>query len=173
MKKTIFLTLLVSLILSGCGKKEVVKPVDVVPVQNDAAVVSEPTDAMPKVKIHYLEDEKFALTLEPQDAVFYLKTNLTGGPGSTAVVDAKTGQIKMMNNKPIYVESEISKRIGMGLSPYKCIKGNPILRVSANIKLVEQTSLNDSIPGGSSDSFYEAQVQGEKLYEMNIKADPC
>lgn len=168
-----FLFLLFTFILvSGCGKKTAaVEPTTTSPSTLPSPSLEQPMENKPT--INYLEDEKFALTTDAQDAVFYLKTNLTGGPGSTAVIDAKTGNLKMFNGKPLYVESEIASHVKAGLAPYTCIKGNPTLRVSANIKLEEKTETNDSVPGGTTQSYYEVKVQNGKLYDMNIKADPC
>ena len=176
--KNFSLIIFASIILfSGCGKKS--PPVVITPTESENSVTAPVSQNLeikkdnPLAPEKIFKDEKFALTTNRQDAIFYLLQGQIGGPGSVAVFDVQTGQIKMWDNKPMYVGSKLESHVSNALSPYKCISGNPVIRVAANIVLEEKTYENDSVPGGSTMSYYEVLLPTGEVNEMNVKADPC
>ncbi len=171
MKKTWLLVLVLPLILAGCGKKNTTAPSSNSDQTSPAPIISDSLNMENKPTIEYLKDEKFILSPNEQEAIFYVKTGLTGGAGSTAVIDATTGALKQVDGKALYIPSEISKLVDQGLSQYKCMQGSPYIRIAAKIQLKEETYENESIPGGSKQSYYEVQIL--ELQSLDIKATPC
>jgi hypothetical protein len=108
--------------------------------------------------------EKFALTNKPQDAVFITSYGWTGGMGE-AILDPATGGIKFFKGRPIFVDSEVIRRLLEGKLPDSWV-GELRVGITANIKLVLKTRRNPSIRGAPKETFWEVQIN--KLHDIRV-----
>lgn len=115
-------------------------------------------------------DETLNLTLEPQDATFFVLPGWTGGAGDVAVVDPQTRTIKNWEGTPLYGDGILSEEIVQKLKALNC-ETLPLLKVSARVQMEEKTYENDSIPGGSTQSYIE--VKTLQLYSLDTQSGEC
>ncbi len=142
-KLTVALLLATTLIFAGCSSLPLATEVQT--EENTSDISS--TETMPQF------NEQFALTQEPQDAVFYVSQGWTGGVGGEAVLDlpktpnaainyiVSKATIKSWNDLPVYYggsEDELKTMLG------KC--SARVIEVSARIQIVKKSDINTSIP---------------------------
>lgn len=113
--------------------------------------------------------EKFALTNEPQEAVFMIGTGWTGGMGSMPVFDWGTDTVKRYENYPVYFDESYRAAVQEKLP--ECFAGTPQIVVSANITLKKLSDTNDSIEDAPVQTYYQAKVN--QLRGIDVKAEPC
>ncbi|MFZ2190174.1 MAG: hypothetical protein WA057_02710 [Candidatus Magasanikiibacteriota bacterium] len=118
--------------------------------------------------------EKFVLTTEPQDAVFYIAYGwVGGGGGSMPVLDNQRNPLQY-NNLPVAFDETQVDLVGNKLP--SCYEGKPEIKVSAKIQLEKSSSINTSIPPDENgnqpeESFYSAKVL--ELKNIEVKAVEC
>ena len=114
-----------------------------------------------------------ALTKEPQDAEFYIRTGWVGGGGSAPILDPSGNRPLRFNDKPIFFdESKLDKVRELGKVSACTSEGSAIL-VKANVTLTSRVGVSSSIPPDTAGhrpavSYYEAVVN--KLYNV---VEPC
>jgi len=119
-------------------------------------------------------DEKIVLTIEPQDAVFYIAYGWVGGGGGTMpVLDNERNPLEY-NNLPVAFDETQQELIGSKLPG--CYEGKPEIKVSAKIQLEKRSEVNTSIPPDENgnqpeESFYSAKVL--ELKNIEVKATEC
>lgn len=105
---------------------------------------------------------------QSQDAVIMIATGWTGGMGSMPVLDEK-GDVMIWNGLPIYFDQSQLENVKLKLPT--CFIGSPEIKVSANIMLVQKSSVNSSLLEPEEQSYFEAKVN--KLYNIEVKAEEC
>ena len=119
-------------------------------------------------------DEKFILTTEPQDAVFYIAYGWVGGGGGTMpVLDSEHNPLQY-NNLPVAFDETYLNSVSTKLP--SCYEGKPEIKISAKIQLEKRSEINTSIPPDENgnqpeESFYSAKVL--KLEDIQVKAQEC
>lgn len=113
--------------------------------------------------------ERFALTTKPQRAVFFVGSHWTGGMGSMPVLDLKTERPKRMEELPIFFDASRKGEVDAKLPG--CVRGTPLVKVSADIRLVKKTGTNWSIREAPTQSFYEAVASS--ISKIDVWAEPC
>lgn len=116
-------------------------------------------------------EQQFSLTTEPQDAVFFIETGLTGGMGSAPIVERENGRQIQFNGLPIFFDSSRVQEVQEMDDMPSCVRGTPLIIVSARIQLERRTGRNGSIPGAPTESFYSAVVL--ELRDVFIQAEAC
>ena len=101
-------------------------------------------------------EEKFELTEKPQEAVFLASFGWTGGRGE-AVLDPQTWTIRFFQDLPIFVDSEVVRKLAEEKLPDHW-SGNLGVRITAKIRLLKKTARNPSIPGAPEKTFWEVQI---------------
>jgi len=100
--------------------------------------------------------EKFELTEKPQEAVFLASYGWTGGMGE-AVLDPQTWTIRFFKDLPIFVDSEVVRKLAEEKLPDHWT-GHLGVRIAAKIKLLKKTARNSSMPGAPKETFWEVQI---------------
>ena len=119
------------------------------------------TGCMTQSKLTYTTPERFELTTESQDAVFYVAFGWTGGPAGSPVINLKTGRPRELNGQDIYIDSDGAENIKV-MAKEKGVYSN-IVKVSAKIQLSEGASGSVAIPPGPDGelpkrSYVEAEI---------------
>jgi hypothetical protein len=112
-------------------------------------------------------EEKFELTEKPQEAVFLASYGWTGGMGE-AVLDPQTWTIRFFKDLPIFVDSEVVRKLAKEKLPDHW-SGNLGVRIAAKIELRKKTERNPSIPGAPKKTFWEVQIVD--LREASLHAE--
>jgi hypothetical protein len=118
--------------------------------------------------------QKFVLTEQPQEAVFYIGYGMTGGMGSMPVLKGVDDYNLVYNNLPVFFSESFERKVGEKLPA--CYEGKPEIKISAKIQLEKTSSINTSIPPDENgnqpeETYYEAKVL--KLNDIQVKAIKC
>lgn len=113
-------------------------------------------------------DEKFTLTEEPQEAIFYINTGMDGGMGDMPVLGQR------LNDLPIFFDESYGDNVREKMP--SCYEGKLEIKISAKIKLEKNTGVNNSIPADDDgnlreESYYIARVL--ELRNIQVKAERC
>lgn len=146
--------------------------------QSSAAIPASPVPQAPVVQETYLPGltldtpPKLENINEPQDAVFYVGYGWTGGMGDPVLREDDSSLVKQYDGLGIYLKSGSMESIlekGGGLPD--CYYDPLMIKVSANVTLVETTDTNYSIEDAPEQSYYKLAINN--LYDVLIKADVC
>ncbi|HBU07506.1 MAG TPA: hypothetical protein DEB09_05495 [Candidatus Magasanikbacteria bacterium] len=118
--------------------------------------------------------DKFVLTTEPQDAIFYIGYGMTGGMGSMPVLKGANDYNLVYNNLSVFFSESFEGTVREKLP--SCYEGRPEIKVSAKIQLEKNSSINTSIPPDENgnqpeESYYTAKVL--ELKNIEVKAVEC
>lgn len=113
--------------------------------------------------------EKFSLTAKPQNAVFFVGVGWTGGMGSMPVLDVERQRPKRMDDLPIFFDESKHDEV-RGRLP-GCVRGTPLIKVAAKIRLVRKSRPNSSIESAPVQSYYEAVASS--ISRIDVRAEPC
>lgn len=146
MPKTLILSILFILTLSGCSFRGVVSEVEKDLINTDRKVV---------------------LSEEPLDAEFYVDFSITGGMGSMPIVQHN-------QNLSVYLEETYFDLISDKMP--SCIFGSPLVKIFAKVHLIKKTGINESIPPDEfgnqpEENYYTLAV--DKLYNIDVKVEEC
>jgi len=119
-------------------------------------------------------DQKFVLTTEPQDAVFYVGTGMDGGMGSMPVLQGPHDYTLSYNDLPVFFSESFADAVRNKLP--NCYVGQPEIKIFARIQLQKESGINHSIPPDEngnqpSESYYTASVL--KLNDIQVRAEVC
>lgn len=92
----------------------------------------------------------------------------TGGMGSMPVL-TETGEIKTVNNVPVYFDETYQKKVAEQIPA--CYEGTPLVTVHATVVLEERRDINTSIPNAPEEKYYVAVVKN--LDSIDVKTQPC
>ncbi len=114
-------------------------------------------------------NEKFALTTQPQDAVFLTTLGWTGGMGQP-VLDPATDTIKRFRDIPIFVDGARVEELARSQLPETWRSGRLRILISANIRLVQRRERNFSIRSAPKETFWEVELK--KVESVRVWVDP-
>ena len=151
MKKTLILSILFTLTLSGCASTNP----EVEVVDNKA-----------------VENSVF-FSEESQDAEFNIAYGWTGGMGSMPVLN-EAGGVYQYNDWSIYLDESYYDVVSEKLPG--CIEGTPEITIFAKVYLQESYGINYSLPPTEDgdevvENYYDLMV--DELYNIEVKAEEC
>jgi hypothetical protein len=115
----------------------------------------------------YETPEQIEMTESPQDAVFYVALEWTGGPAGAPVLNLETGQPMEFEENDIYINSEGYDKIKESTKEQEFLPNH--LKISANITLNPDASGTIALPPGPDGEIptkdYTA-VQINELYDV-------
>jgi len=115
---------------------------------------------------------KLENTNDPQDAIFYVGYGWTGGMGDPVLREDDSSLVKQYDGLGIYLKSGSMESIlekGGGLPD--CYYDPLLIKVSANVTLVETTDTNYSIEDAPEQNYYQLTINS--LNEILIHGDEC
>lgn len=113
--------------------------------------------------------ERFAFTTQPQDAVFFIGIHWTGGMGGMPILDIDKTRPKSMEGLPIFFDAAREKEVQEKLPA--CVRGTPLIKVTARIQLVRKSGRNASIEEAPVQSYYEAMASS--ISDIDVWAKAC
>ncbi len=118
-----------------------------------------------------LQMERFRFTEEEQEAVFFIGTGYTGGPGSMPILDISNWNgrpLRYNDDLPIYLNGNFREQLAPKMPG--CMIGSPQIIVSATIRMVKKEAVI-STPNHQKMAYYEVEVI--ELNNIEVKTQPC
>jgi hypothetical protein len=145
MSKYLLFLLVGVIIISGCSLVDVTGPRELNQLTNS-------TDKQPSV-------------------ILKVSAGYTGGPGEMPVIDPATGEIKFLNDLPVYFDpgevDDLKKKLP------DCYFGKPIISVISDVALSKKEYINTALLEPERQAYYEVKILKYIEPAKVLEARPC